>query len=63
MKKMVVPAALKVLHLRAERKFTVLGDLASRVGWNHYDLIKKLEEKRLARAMAWYNAKKEAKKH
>lgn len=57
MKRMVVPAAIKSLHLRAERKSTILGELAARVGWNRLEIVKKLEAKRIARAQAWYDEK------
>merc|ERR1719293_304443 len=33
-KRMVLPAALKVLRLKKERKFCKLGDLSQQVGWN-----------------------------
>ncbi|EGZ21090.1 hypothetical protein PHYSODRAFT_285558, partial [Phytophthora sojae] len=32
-KRMVIPQALRVLRLKANRRYTVLGDLASEVGW------------------------------
>merc|ERR1711998_67695 len=42
-KRVVVPAALKVLRLRPERRFCRLGDLSKEVGWKHQDLIERLE--------------------
>ena len=58
MKKMVVPEALKVLRLKAGRRFTVLSRLASEFGWKHADLITRMEEKRIARSAEHYAAKK-----
>ncbi|KAF1784206.1 Ribosomal protein L13 domain [Phytophthora cactorum] len=43
-KRMVIPAALRVLRLKANRRYTVLGDLASEVGWRHSELVKRLEQ-------------------
>ena len=39
-KRMVVPNALKVLHVKTYRKTTVLGEMAAQSGWKHADLIK-----------------------
>lgn len=60
MKKMVVPQALKVLRLKAGRRYTVLSRLASEFGWKHADLIVRMEEKRIARSAEHYAAKKSA---
>merc|ERR1719424_932298 len=38
-KRMVIPACLKVLRIRPERKFCKLGDLSKEVGWKHQDLV------------------------
>ncbi|KAL6044028.1 60S ribosomal protein L16A [Balamuthia mandrillaris] len=57
-KRMVCPAALRVVRLRPNREFTVLGRLSSEVGWHHADTIKKLEEKRKVRSKAFYERKK-----
>ena len=56
-KKMVVPEALKVLRLKAHRKFCVLGDLASAAGWTKASLISTLEEKRKAKSDKYYQTK------
>merc|ERR1712046_475637 len=58
MKRMVVPDALQVLVSKTYRKTTVLGTLASEVGWKHGDLIKKLEAARIAKNAEFYAAKK-----
>ena len=55
---MVVPQALKVIRLRPDRKFCVLGRLAHEVGWHHADLIKKLEAQRKVKEQAYYAEKK-----
>merc|ERR1712048_1351912 len=49
-KRMVVPAALKVLRLKPERKFCRLGDLSKEVGWKHNDLLNRLEGARKTRS-------------
>jgi len=59
MKRVVVPAALRVLRLKPGRKYCRLGDLASSVGWAHNGLIKKLETKRITVSSAYYLRKKQ----
>jgi large subunit ribosomal protein L13Ae len=61
-KKMVVPAALKVLHSKTYRRTTMLGDLSAEAGWKHKDLILKLEAARIAKGAEYYAAKKESNK-
>jgi large subunit ribosomal protein L13Ae len=56
-KKMVVPQALKVVKLTPGAQHCVLGDLAATVGWKHQAVVKRLEEKRKARAKTWYQSK------
>merc|ERR1712151_659009 len=56
-KRMVMPAALKVLRLRPERRFCKLGDLASEFGWKHKDLIKRLEDQRKVKSEAFHKKK------
>ena len=46
MKRQVIPDALRCVKLTSFRKFCVLGDLSSQVGWNNKNLINELEEKR-----------------
>ena len=60
-KRMVVPAALKVLRLKPERKFCRLGDLSRDFGWKHNDLIARLEGARKVRANANFSKKKSQK--
>ncbi|EEY61519.1 60S ribosomal protein L13, putative [Phytophthora infestans T30-4] len=56
-KRMVIPAALRVLRLKANRRYTVLGALASEVGWRHAELVKRLEAKRMLKSDAFYKKK------
>jgi len=57
-KRVVVPAALRVMRLKPGRNYTVLGDLAHSVGWKHRELLKRLEGKRKADAEEFYQKKK-----
>jgi large subunit ribosomal protein L13Ae len=59
-KRVVVPQAIKVLRLKSYRKFCMLGDLSSKVGWKYHDLIKRLEADRKERYMKNYLPHKEA---
>lgn len=61
-KRVVIPAALRVLRLKSVREYTVLGDLADSVGWKHKALLKTLEDKRRAEAGEFFEKKKEAEK-
>merc|ERR1719223_44003 len=57
-KRVVVPAALRILRLKSIRDYTVLGELANAVGWKHKDLLATLEDKRRAEAAEFYEKKK-----
>ena len=59
---MVVPDALRVLRLKANRRYTNLGKLASEVGWRHQDLVARLEAKRKIKSEAYYKRKLEQSK-
>jgi len=59
-KRVVVPQALKVLRLAPGRRFCMIGDLATQVGWKHQDLVKKLEAKRKIASQNYFAQKKEA---
>ncbi|OQS06541.1 60S ribosomal protein L13 [Thraustotheca clavata] len=61
-KRMVVPDALRVLRLKACRRYTNLGKLSSEVGWRHGDLVARLEAKRKLRSEAYYKKKLEQSK-
>ncbi|TPX37278.1 hypothetical protein SeMB42_g05210 [Synchytrium endobioticum] len=57
-KRMVVPAALRVLRLQPNRKYTVLKRLGAELGWKYNDVVATLEEKRKAKAQTYYEKKK-----
>ena len=59
MKRQVIPDALRCVKLTSFRKFCVLGDLSSQVGWNQKELISKLEDKRKERALNWHKRRVE----
>jgi large subunit ribosomal protein L13Ae len=54
---MVVPDALRVIRLKANRRYTVLGRLATEVGWKHGELVARLEAKRKLKSDAFYKKK------
>ena len=60
MKRVIVTDALRVTKLRPGRKYCSLGRLSTEVGWNHIDLMKRLEEKRIVKCGEFY-AKTKAK--
>ncbi len=55
---MVVPDALKVVRMRPDRRFTVLGELSKEVGWGYSDLVNRLEAQRKVKEQAFYAEKK-----
>ncbi|KAJ4939157.1 hypothetical protein JOQ06_028618 [Pogonophryne albipinna] len=57
-KRMVVPAALKIVRLKPTRKFALLGRLAHEVGWKYAAITATLEEKRKEKAKLRYGKKK-----
>ncbi len=57
-KRLVVPAALRVLRLKPGRKYTVLKRLSSEFGWKYADVVDRLEEKRKAKGKVYYDKKK-----
>ncbi|CAA16985.1 60S ribosomal protein L16-A [Schizosaccharomyces pombe] len=56
-KRVVVPAALRVLRLKPGRKYCTVGRLSSEVGWKYSDIVSKLEERRKVKSAAFYQAK------
>ena len=56
-KRVVVPAAIRVVRLKPGRDYTVLGVLADSVGWKHKNLLEHLEGKRKAEAKEYYEKK------
>lgn len=61
-KRMVVPAALRVLRLKPGRRFTTLSRLSSEVGWKYQDVLAKLESQRKEEGKAYFEVKNKAKK-
>lgn len=53
-KREVIPDAMRAVKLSSFRKFCVLGDLSSQVGWGKQTLINELEDKRKTRAADWH---------
>ena len=56
-KRMVIPQALKVLRMKAHRKFCSMGDLAEITGWNKKEIVTKLEEKRKIKSAKFHDLK------
>merc|ERR1711997_235891 len=56
-KKMVIPSALKVLRLKAGRKYCSLGRLSHEVGWKYQDIVAALEAKRKVKGEAFHKSK------
>ncbi|EGF81321.1 hypothetical protein BATDEDRAFT_16384 [Batrachochytrium dendrobatidis JAM81] len=56
-KRVVVPAALRVLRLAPGRKFCTLKRLSSEFGWKYNDVITRLEEKRKAKGELFHQKK------
>jgi large subunit ribosomal protein L13Ae len=54
----VVPSALKVIRLKSDRKFCVLGELSKEVGWGYTELVARLEAQRKIKEQAYYAEKK-----
>jgi large subunit ribosomal protein L13Ae len=61
-KKLLVPDALAVTHLRPCAKRTRVGNLAAEMGWKYSALIRKIEAERKVDSKAFYDKKKEAAK-
>mmetsp|Transcript_20766 Transcript_20766/g.24756 ORF Transcript_20766/g.24756 Transcript_20766/m.24756 type:complete len:201 (+) Transcript_20766:115-717(+) len=59
-KRVVIPAALRILRLKTIRDYTVIGELADSVGWKHKDLLKRLEDQRKIKAQEFFEKKKSA---
>ncbi|KAI9207828.1 60S ribosomal protein L16 [Polychytrium aggregatum] len=57
-KRVVVPAALRVLRLKPNRKFCVIKRLAQEMGWKYQGVVERLEEKRKAKNAVYYDRKK-----
>jgi len=57
---MVVPEAIKVLRLKSDHTFTLLGTLSKEVGWGYTELVNRLETQRKIKEQAYYAEKKAA---
>jgi len=57
-KRMVVPAAMRVVRLNPRRKFCTVGRLSHEVGWKYQSVIETLEMKRKAKAAISFAKKK-----
>ena len=57
-KRMVVPDALRITHLRPSSKYTNIGVLAAEMGWKYAPLIRKMEEARKVQSAADYEKRK-----
>ena len=57
-KRVVVPQALKVLRMRSDRNFCLLGELSKEVGWGYTELVQKLEAQRKSKEQEFYAKKK-----
>jgi len=53
-KRKVVPDALKVNRMKNFRKYCLLGDLSTQVGWKKQELVEKLEEQRKTKSHKYY---------
>lgn len=53
-KRLVIPAALKVLRLHPRRKFCRLGRLSHEVGWKYQTVVATLEAKRKVKSKVYY---------
>jgi len=53
-KKVVVPQALRVLRLQPGRKYCTVGRLSHENGWKYQDVVARLEDRRKAKAQAYY---------
>ncbi|KAI9594670.1 60S ribosomal protein L16 [Syncephalis fuscata] len=61
-KRVVVPAALRVVRLQPGRKYCTLSRLAREVGWKYEEVVKKLEDKRMVRSQAYHERVKALKR-
>mmetsp|Transcript_53593 Transcript_53593/g.107401 ORF Transcript_53593/g.107401 Transcript_53593/m.107401 type:complete len:179 (-) Transcript_53593:1218-1754(-) len=62
MKKVIVPAALRVLKLSPSRKFSLLGEIAHEIGWSNKPLLDQLDEKMQVINRKFFLQKKKKKK-
>ena len=61
-KKMVVPAALRVLRLKPGRSYTTVGRLSHEVGWKYQNILNKVETDRIEAGKKYWEAKRVSQK-
>lgn len=61
-KKMVVPAALRVLRLKPGRSYTTVGRLSHEVGWKYQAILGKVEADRIEAGKKYWEAKRTSQK-
>ena len=54
-KRACVPTALRIIRLRGNRKYCLLKELSTTIGWAHAPVVEKLEEKREKRAREYFD--------
>merc|ERR1739848_669593 len=59
-KKFKIPSAQKVTRSKPGRKIASLGKLQAELGWQYSGVVERLEAKRHANALTWYEKKQEA---
>ena len=57
-KRMVIPAALRVLRLKPGRSFCSVGRLSQEFGWKYQSVVASLEEKRKVLSAAYHTKQK-----
>jgi large subunit ribosomal protein L13Ae len=57
-KRVVIPAALRVMRLKPGRDYCAVGDLADKIGWKHKELLGRLEAVRKAEGSEYYTKKR-----
>ncbi|KAJ3319991.1 60S ribosomal protein L16B [Blyttiomyces sp. JEL0837] len=57
-RRVVVPAALRVLRLKPGRKFCTVKRISSEMGWKYQGVVERLEEKRKAKGKVYIARKK-----
>jgi len=57
-RRQVVPEALKIVRIKDNRKFCVLGDLSRLGGWTKKEVVERLENRRKEKASKYWESKK-----
>ena len=56
-KRVCAPTALRIIRLRGNRKYCLLKELSTTIGWAHAGTVERLEEKREKRAREYFAKK------